>query len=109
MAGFNREQQQILATLARFQRKALKLNEMESFTLFKKKHILGLIRILRLSILVNSQRHEELPPELNLSIQDDAWHLTCEDENWLENNLLLHADLQTEQQYWDQIGWELVF
>ncbi|MFC3025028.1 exopolyphosphatase [Vibrio zhugei] len=109
MAGFNREQQQVLATLARFQRKALKLNEMESFTLFKKKHILGLIRILRLSILVNGQRHEELLPELTLSIQDDAWHLTCEDKNWLENNLLLHADLKTEQQYWDQIGWELVF
>ncbi|SJL85179.1 exopolyphosphatase [Vibrio palustris] len=109
MAGFNREQQQVLATLARFQRKALKLNELSNFALFKKKHILGLIRILRLAIVVNSQRHEEVLPELYLSIHDDAWHLTCADENWLENNLLLHADLQTEQQYWDQIGWELVF
>ena len=40
-AGFNSEQQLVLSTLVRFQRKALKLNEMTDFSLFKKKHITG--------------------------------------------------------------------
>lgn len=59
MAGFNNEQQLVLSTLARFQRKSLKLNEMEDFSLFKKKHIVGLIRVLRLAILVNGQRNDD--------------------------------------------------
>ena len=45
MPGFNREQQSVLATLVRFQRKALKLHEMEELTLFNKKHVVSLIRI----------------------------------------------------------------
>ncbi|WP_425666439.1 exopolyphosphatase [Vibrio tubiashii] len=109
MPGFNREQQRVLAMLVRFQRKALKLHEMEEFTLFKKKHIVGLIRILRLAILVNGQRNDEPLPELKLSINGDKWSLTSQDENWLEANKLLDADLTSEQEYWLAAGWELSF
>lgn len=109
MPGFNREQQRVLAMLVRFQRKALKLHEMEEFTLFKKKHIVGLIRILRLAILVNGQRNDEPLPELKLSIDGDKWSLTSQDENWLEANKLLDADLTSEQEYWLAAGWELSF
>ena len=109
MPGFNREQQRVLAMLVRFQRKALKLHEMEEFTLFKKKHIVGLIRILRLAILLNGQRNDEPLPELKLSIDGDKWSLTSQDENWLEANKLLDADLTSEQEYWLAAGWELSF
>ncbi|USD40578.1 exopolyphosphatase [Vibrio sp. SCSIO 43135] len=109
MPGFNREQQQVLAILVRFQRKALKLHEMEEFSLFKKKHILGLIRILRLAIVINGQRSEAPLPNLTLSIDEESWHLSCDDSEWLNNNRLLSADLQTEQEYWSNAGWQLVF
>ncbi|MDC5810245.1 exopolyphosphatase [Vibrio europaeus] len=109
MPGFNREQQRVLAMLVRFQRKALKLHEMEEFTLFKKKHIVGLIRILRLAILLNGQRNDEPLPELKLSIDGDKWSLTSQDENWLDANKLLDADLTSEQEYWLAAGWELSF
>ncbi|MGY3570569.1 exopolyphosphatase [Vibrio paucivorans] len=109
MPGFNREQQQVLAILVRFQRKALKLHEMEEFSLFKKKHILGLIRILRLAIVINGQRSEAPLPNLTLSIDEESWHLSCDDSEWLNNNRLLSADLQTEQEYWRNAGWQLVF
>ncbi|MEX0333824.1 exopolyphosphatase [Vibrio tubiashii] len=109
MPGFNREQQRVLAMLVRFQRKALKLHEMEEFTLFKKKHIVGLIRILRLSILLNGQRNDAPLPALTLSIEGDKWSLTSQDENWLESNKLLDADLTSEQEYWLAAGWELSF
>lgn len=36
MPGFNQEQQQVLAALVRFQRKALKLQEMPELTIYKK-------------------------------------------------------------------------
>ncbi|MCG6326523.1 exopolyphosphatase, partial [Vibrio alginolyticus] len=75
MPGFNSEQQLVLSTLARFQRKSLKLNEMADFSLFKKKHSIGLIRVLRLSILLNSQRNDDPLPELSLSAHDDEWKL----------------------------------
>ncbi len=110
MPGFNLEQQRVLATLTRFQRKALKLSEMEEFTLYKKKHVLGLIRILRLAILLNGQRSEDPLPELKLKVSDeDKWVLTCTKSNWLENNKLLYADLQTEQNYWQEAEWHLSF
>ncbi|NRF31668.1 exopolyphosphatase [Vibrio coralliilyticus] len=109
MPGFNREQQTVLAMLVRFQRKALKLHEMEEFTLFKKKHIIGVIRILRLAILLNGQRNEDALPKLMLSIDGDTWTLSSNDEEWLEHNKLLHADLMTEQEYWNNAGWALNF
>tara|TARA_Y100001956_G_C4127302_1_gene190961 strand:- start:1150 stop:2649 length:1500 start_codon:yes stop_codon:yes gene_type:complete len=109
MPGFNQEQQRVLAMLVRFQRKALKLHEMEEFTLFKKKHVIGLIRILRLAILVHGQRNDDPLPELELTVEDDSWSLTSQEEEWLEHNRLLHADLLTEQEYWRNAGWTLNF
>lgn len=109
MPGFNQEQQRVLAMLVRFQRKALKLHEMEEFTLFKKKHVIGLIRILRLAILVHGQRNDDPLPELKLTVEDDKWSLAASDQEWLEHNRLLHADLLTEQEYWHTAGWTLSF
>ncbi|SMS00039.1 Exopolyphosphatase [Vibrio mangrovi] len=109
MPGFNSEQQLVLSTLARFQRKALKLNEMPDFTLYKKKQVIQLIRILRLAIVLNGQRNDDPLPQIFLTVQDDIWSLTSNDPVWLENNKLLHADLTTEQQCWENIGWTLLF
>ncbi len=112
MPGFNQEQQTVIATLARFQRKALKLQEMPELTLFTPQQLLPLIRILRLAILVNGQRSDEPLPKLKLEIKhhqkdNEVWSIICRNENWLEENKLLHADLQTEQEYWHQAGWQL--
>ena len=109
MPGFNREQQLVLATLARFQRKSLKLNEFPEFNLYKESDIINLIKILRLAIVVNGQRNDDPLPELTLSIEEDKRVLTCVEEDWLENNKLLDADLQEEQQRWESAGWALSF
>ncbi|MFC5050569.1 exopolyphosphatase [Rubritalea spongiae] len=109
LAGFNTEQQQVMATLVRFHRKSLKLHEIEDLTLFRKKHVLNLIRILRLAIVVNGQRSDDTLPPLQLSIDQDTWRLSSTDPNWLENNKLLNADLSSEQAYWDDADWLLEF
>ncbi|PWI35400.1 exopolyphosphatase [Vibrio albus] len=110
MPGFNQEQQLVVSTLARFQRKALKLGEMPEFNLFKKKHIIQLIRVLRLAIVLNGQRNDEPLPEISLIISDkDCWQLECADSDWLEENKLLAADLATEQEFWQRADWCLEF
>ncbi len=48
LPGFNQEQQLLLAALVRFHRKAIKLEELPRLNLFKKKHYLPLIQLLRL-------------------------------------------------------------
>lgn len=109
MPGFNSEQQLLLATLARFHRKALKLQELPSFSLYKKKQVVELIRILRLAVILNGQRNDEITLSFKLDVDGDSWNLTTNNPNWLEENKLLHADLQTEQEYWSNAGWELKF
>ncbi|WP_418113491.1 exopolyphosphatase [Vibrio scophthalmi] len=108
MPGFNIEQQRVLATLARFQRKSMNLNEIENFSLYQKPQLLSLIRVLRLAILLNSQRSDSpLPPfELTITTQDQ-WQLSCSEFNWLTRHKLLNANLLAEQAYWHQLGWQL--
>ncbi|CZF85955.1 exopolyphosphatase [Grimontia marina] len=106
LPGFNQEQQTVLATLTRFHRKSLKLEEMPEFTLFKTKQIHPLIRSLRLACVLNVQRSDELMPEVKILAKDDCWSLTFP-ENWLNQNTLLAADLEAEQAYWASVGWKL--
>lgn len=108
MPGFNTEQQELLSTLVRFHRKALKLNEMPELTLYKRKHVIEIIRILRLAVVLNGQRSDDPLPALKLTVNDhDNWTLNSKEKDWLENNKLLHTDLETEQQYWQSAGWSL--
>ncbi|CCN83246.1 exopolyphosphatase [Vibrio nigripulchritudo SFn27] len=109
MPGFNQEQQLVLASLARFQRKALKLHELPEFALFKTKHILPLIRIMRLAVLINGQRNETPLPDIQIQVNDDTWTLSCDEENWLEDNKLLEADLELERDIWKTADWTLKF
>lgn len=44
LPGFNQEQQLMMATLVRYHRKAIKLDDLPRFTLFKKKQFLPLIQ-----------------------------------------------------------------
>lgn len=109
MPGFNSEQQLVIATLARFQCKSLRLNEMPEFNLFDKNHLLELIKILRLAIILNGQRNNELLPEILLKVEDKLWMLSCVNGQWLEDNKCLHADLLAEQERWLSAGWQLKF
>ena len=110
MPGFNAEQQLILSTLVRFHRKSLKLNEMEEFNQYKKKHVVQLIRVLRLSVLLNGQRNDDALPDLKLKIKgEDHWKIISNDPDWLVSNKLLHADLTTEQEFWNKVDWKLDF
>lgn len=50
MPGFTLEQQTVLASLVRYQRKSLKLEEMPELSIYKRKHLYPLIRTLRIAV-----------------------------------------------------------
>ncbi|WP_039970868.1 exopolyphosphatase [Vibrio halioticoli] len=107
MPGFNSEQQRLIATLARYQRKALKLNEMQEFSLYAKNNILDLIKILRLAIVINVSRNDAKANLWQLTIKDGEWILTHTAPEYFTENSLLLLGLEQEQLYWKNAGWTL--
>lgn len=108
LPGFNQEQQMLIATLVRFHRKAVRLDEIPRFTLFRKKQFLPMIQLLRLGVLLNNQRQATTtPPVLKLTTEASHWTL-CFPNGWFSQNALVLLDLEKEQQYWEDVsGWRL--
>jgi len=89
LPGFNQEQQTMMATLVRYHRKAIKLDDLPRFTLFKKKQFLPLIQLLRLGVLLNNQRQATTtPPTLKLKTDDHHWTLSFP-HDWFSQNALV--------------------
>lgn len=108
MPGFSQQQQSLLATLVRYHRKSLKVDEWPRLTTFKKKQYLPMILLLRLAVLLNNQRQATTRPEsLQLITEDCHWTLTFP-TNYFSQNALVQLDLEREQNYWkDLSGWQL--
>ncbi|WP_159564459.1 exopolyphosphatase [Budvicia diplopodorum] len=108
LPGFNQEHQLLVATLVRFHRKGIKLDELPGFNLVKKRQVIPLIQLLRLAVLLNNQRQATTAPDY-LCLTTDGYHLTlCFPYGYLEKNALVLADLEREQEYWDNVtGWKL--
>ncbi|EXU74840.1 exopolyphosphatase [Erwinia mallotivora] len=108
LPGFNQDQQTLLATLVRYHRKAIKVDDMPRLTLFKKKQFLPLVFLLRLGALLNNQRQATTTPSsLQLETDDGHWTLTFTRDYFSQNNLV-QLDLEREQSYWKEVtGWQL--
>jgi len=108
LPGFNQDQQALLATLVRYHRKAVKVDEMPRLTLFKRKQFLPLVFLLRLGTLLNNQRQATTRPDhLQLETDDGHWTLTFPRDYFSQNNLV-QLDLEREQIYWNDVtGWQL--
>ncbi len=112
LPGFNQEQQLLLATLVHYHRKSINLTHFPYFSLFEYASICPLLQILRLAVLINNQRTENLDlkafhlyldnPKSSTVILDIAPH-------FVENNRLILLDLQQEQTYWKSVNhWQLI-
>lgn len=108
LPGFNQEHQLLLATLVRFHRKGIKLDELPHFNLVKKRQFIPLIQLLRLAVLLNNQRQATTSPEYLRLVSDD-YHITLVfPQGYLDKNNLVLADLEREQEYWEDVpGWKL--
>ncbi|OCG46272.1 hypothetical protein A9G28_10625 [Gilliamella sp. Fer1-1] len=111
LPGFNEEQQLLLATLVRYHRKSINIDEIPYFSLFEYKHIISAMQMLRLSILINNQRNTDLNLDafkLKLS-KNSPTQITLEvNQDFVEKNKLILLDLEQEQKYWKPIDdWQL--
>ncbi|HBQ79855.1 MAG TPA: exopolyphosphatase, partial [Erwinia persicina] len=108
LPGFNQDQQTLLATLVRYHRKGVKVEDMPRLTLFKRKQFLPLVFLLRLGALLNNQRQATTKPTaLQLQTDEGNWTLTFPRDYFSQNNLV-QLDLEREQTYWkDVTGWQL--
>lgn len=108
LPGFTQEQQLMMATMVRYHRRVVRLDDFPRFTLFRKKHFLPLIQILRLAVLLNNQRQSTTtPPTLTLITNENHWTLRFP-HDWFSQNALVQLDLEREQQYWETVlDWKL--
>lgn len=97
LPGFDFEQQTLLAVLMRYHLKGFKRSDIRSINRYQHRDILTLVRLFRLAVLLNRSRQATITPEqINLAIENNAWHLKF-NEGFLSQNPLVLADLEDEQ------------
>jgi hypothetical protein len=102
LPGFNQEQQMLMATLVRYHRKAIKLDDLPRFTLFRKSSSAA-DSAAAPGVLLNNQRQATTtPPTLRLQTEAHHWTLTFP-HDWFSQNALVLLDLEKEQQYWEGV------
>lgn len=112
LPGFNQEQQLLLATLVRYHRKSIKIDNVPAFNLFEHKQIIPLLQLLRIAVLLNNQRQRDLTlSSFILNVIDDGKRNHLEliiDKPFAEKNRLIILDLEEEQRSWQQVkDWQL--
>lgn len=103
LPGFNQEQQKLMATLIRYHRKKVKTAELPTFVNYNEEVVLKLLVILRLGIILNTNRQESQLPEFGIEIVEQKIILSFP-ENWFDLSPLLLADLQQENRYIESTG-----
>ena len=107
LAGFDDEQQALLATLIRFHLKGFKKSDLRSTSRYQYRDILTLLRLFRLAVLFNRSRQASVMPKtLKLHIDQNDWALQFEID-YLMQNPLVQADLLDEQKQLAMIDLQL--
>jgi exopolyphosphatase / guanosine-5'-triphosphate,3'-diphosphate pyrophosphatase len=106
LPGFNQEQQLLIATLVRFHRRKIRAEEIPSFSLYQLPQVIYLLVLLRLAVLLNQKRRDDLLPELTARPMAQALELNL-GRDWLEQQSLLAADLAAEQKTLKKIAFML--
>lgn len=95
LAGFSRQEQQMLALLVRGHRRNIPLQSFKQLPEDAARQLFYLCILLRLSILLQHIRSTQTLPELQLSAHLNALNIRFP-KHWLSNNPLFAANLQQE-------------
>ncbi|MCP1728484.1 exopolyphosphatase/guanosine-5'-triphosphate,3'-diphosphate pyrophosphatase [Natronospira proteinivora] len=102
MAGFSRDDQAMLAVLARLQRKKLSRRHMESIAPRHRPYCLRLAALLRVAIALH--RGRDKGPAIQFKASDEkGWQLVLP-QGWLDEHPLLSDDLSQEVAYQKAAG-----
>lgn len=106
LPGFNQEEQLLIATLVRFHRHKIRLDDMPTFSLYQLSQAVYLTVLLRLAVLLNQKRRDDILPQLTVSAKVQQLQLLL-GPDWLAQQRLLAADLVAEQKVLKKIGFTL--
>ncbi|RUO45127.1 exopolyphosphatase [Idiomarina aquatica] len=104
MPGFNAEEQRFLATVVRFFRKKIKPEELPELALFEHSQLLKLMIILRLAVIINSDRQDR---ELLQDVKVTANGLTLKLTKAARLDSVLQAQLADEAKTLGKLGYRL--
>ncbi|WP_447529946.1 exopolyphosphatase [Vreelandella sp. TE19] len=104
LAGFSRPEQQLLAHLVRAHRRKFPVKEWQNLPAAQRDANAKLARLLRLAVLINHSRPEEVPTTPNLSASEQTLTLTLPAS---DEPTLLSTDLEQEQAYMQAAGFAL--
>lgn len=106
MAGFNREQQSLLAYILLSYRKSLKTNLLPQLNTFNERKVYRLILILRISILLNQFRQSTDQQDYQIGFTSDGMKLTFL-PSWRDQQALFESGLEQEKINFAKVGIEL--
>jgi len=107
LPGFNQEEQQFLATLARYHRKAIKMAEFCSIPNYDDQAVWRCIRLLRLAVTLHHRRQDGIVPALHARAEADSLTLMLPG-HWTWEHRLLMQNLEREQKFMRDQQWQLV-
>jgi exopolyphosphatase/guanosine-5'-triphosphate,3'-diphosphate pyrophosphatase len=108
LPGFGQEQQNLLASLVRFHRKKIRSSEIAEFTLLQQHQVYRLLALLRLGVLLNIKRQDDILPEVSMNVDEKILTLGFPSD-WLVQKPVFSADLEREQNYLKEIGIKLQY
>lgn len=106
LAGFSRNEQQILSTLIRSHRRKIPLGTFQQLVEDSRAPTLWLCVLLRLAVLLQRGREDILPDDYSLQAEASTVQLSLP-ARWVKEHPLTWADLQREQDYLKAAGLEL--
>ena len=107
MPGFPRAEQRFLAVLIGGQRHRIDKSRFGVLPESWREAGLRLLMILRLAVLLNRSRKGTEQPPVSLDVSGRTINISF-DADWLDANPLTIADLEREQEFLSQVGYELV-
>lgn len=108
LPGFGQEQQNLLATLVRFHRKKIRTGDIPEFTLLQQHQVYKLLVLLRLGILLNIKRQDDILPDVGITVDNKTVCLSFP-ADWLAQKPVFSADLEREVDYLKEIDMRLLF
>lgn len=106
MRGFSRQDQQLLAFMIRGHRRKFPQGELKLLPEALQEKAARLCMLLRLAVLLNHGRSEELCPEFEMTVNDSGYRLVFP-EDWLAEHPLTSANLKQEGVYLKAIGYKV--
>lgn len=108
LPGFTRQDQKIMATLVGCHRRKLRTVLIEEILPHLQEKVRYLVMLLRLSVVLNRSRRDDLVARCGVAVDKDQVTLTFA-PGWISQQPLLLAELQQEQDAWKKMGHRLVF